>query len=129
MSKEATCRYVKQSTPAIALVMLMLCFSVFAWGLHYKLSLYHTPSSVSTHEPAAKLLNSRDSRDDAAQAPVQADRQAAPVLLLTMLLLLTLPASTSGMSALPMRAVRRSFAVAVSGPLFRRPPPNSSTAA
>lgn len=44
---------------APAMFLLMLAFAVFAWGLHYKLSLYR---SEATHhrQPAAKLLSQKE---------------------------------------------------------------------
>jgi hypothetical protein len=44
--------------PALALAAL-LCLAVFMWGLHYKLSLYHTAGSHQT-APAAKLLSQKE---------------------------------------------------------------------
>jgi hypothetical protein len=40
----------------------MLAFAVFAWGLHYKLSLYHSGSRANA-APAAKLLSPRERPD------------------------------------------------------------------
>jgi hypothetical protein len=44
---------------APAMFLLMLAFAVFAWGLHYKLSLYR---SEATHhrQAAAKLLSQKE---------------------------------------------------------------------
>jgi hypothetical protein len=39
--------------------LLTLAFAVFAWGLHYKLSLYRS-AEIRQHQPAAKLLSQKE---------------------------------------------------------------------
>lgn len=42
------------------LVLFLLIASVFAWGLHYKLSLYKAAEQVHPTSPAAKLLSPKE---------------------------------------------------------------------
>lgn len=41
------------------MLLLVLAFAVFAWGLHYKLSLYRSGATCS-REAAAKLLSQKE---------------------------------------------------------------------
>jgi len=43
-----------------AVGILIVAFAVFGWGLHYKMSLYASPSSHSTAVPHAKLLSQKE---------------------------------------------------------------------
>ena len=49
---------IRRRSPALAPV-LMLAFAVFAWGLQYKLSLYHSASRTNA-VPVVKLLSPRE---------------------------------------------------------------------
>jgi hypothetical protein len=59
-----------------ALGFLGLAFSVFLWGLQYKLSLYDPPQAASHKIPTAKLL-SKDEQRSTEEAAVTA-RSSAP---------------------------------------------------
>lgn len=48
--------------PALALTTL-LGLAVFFWGLHYKLSLYHSPVQAAHTSAAAKLLSQKERPD------------------------------------------------------------------
>jgi hypothetical protein len=39
---------------------LVLAMAVFGWGLHYKLSLYHTAAPATERQPEAKLLSQKE---------------------------------------------------------------------
>jgi hypothetical protein len=43
-----------------AVGILIVALAVFGWGLHYKMSLYDSPSSHSTAVPHAKLLSQKE---------------------------------------------------------------------
>jgi hypothetical protein len=55
-----------------ALLLAMLAFAVFAWGLHYKLSLYRS-ETVQHRGPEAKLLSQRE-------RPVPCTQMQGPLL-------------------------------------------------
>lgn len=42
------------------LVMLLLAFAIFSWGVQYKLSLYDPPAKTSTRMAEAKLLSQKE---------------------------------------------------------------------
>ena len=46
-------------------IFLLLSAAVFGWGLHYKLSLYHSTSVHAISAPVAKLLSPRERMPDA----------------------------------------------------------------
>jgi hypothetical protein len=43
-----------------AVGILIVALAVFGWGLHYKMSLYNSPSDHSTSVPHAKLLSQKE---------------------------------------------------------------------
>lgn len=47
----------------LAPLLLVLGVCVFAWGLRYKLSLYHPPHSISRRIACAKLLSKNEQTD------------------------------------------------------------------
>jgi hypothetical protein len=66
---------------------LGLIFALFCWGTQYKLSLYHSESSVSHKMPEAKLLSNeeRAAKQDRSSVqqiqPVAADQVAITVVI------------------------------------------------
>jgi len=61
-----------------AVGILIVAFAVFGWGLHYKMSLYDSPSSHSTAVPHAKLLSQKErpaASTDAGSIRLQSQRQ------------------------------------------------------
>lgn len=59
----------RRASTVTVFAILLLAFTVFGWGIGYKLSLYD-PSSPSTIIPAAKLLSQKE-RPSAEKAAVQ----------------------------------------------------------
>jgi hypothetical protein len=50
---------VLRCSPGLACMLFVLSLSLFSWGLHYKLSLYHAGQS-QTKTAAAKLLSQKE---------------------------------------------------------------------
>jgi hypothetical protein len=50
----------RRPSPASRLVIFLLAFAVFGWGLHYKLSLYARSASSCSQAPHAKLLSQKE---------------------------------------------------------------------
>jgi Na+/H+-dicarboxylate symporter len=50
----------RRASVVTVFAILFLAFTVFGWGIGYKLSLYDPPGSPSTIIPAAKLLSQRE---------------------------------------------------------------------
>jgi len=122
MSSNAPSRLTKQATPAIALLAMSLCFAVFGWGLHYKLSLYHATANVTAHEPAAKLLTDQER----AGAQAQVIQHSGPVILPLFIFALLLPSFVQNeWQIIPAGPSVCSRACSMAGPLFRRPPPSA----
>ncbi|MGI8772781.1 MAG: hypothetical protein ACR2JE_15255 [Acidobacteriaceae bacterium] len=61
-------------------VFAVLAMAVFGWGLHYKLSLYHSAESNSVHGPVAKLLSQKEQAHPVKPAADQAADMAQPSL-------------------------------------------------
>jgi hypothetical protein len=113
-------RRLTRGTPALAALMFVLSFAVFAWGLHYKLSLYHSPAVASASAPA-KLLSAQERTATRTQVWVQDDVTPIPTIFLAFLLAL-IPACEQ---LFPVtRACVRCSETPLLGPLFRRPPPS-----
>lgn len=62
----------------LVLISLGLAVSVFAWGLHYKLSLYKTATHSVHHVAAARLLSNRERPADTV---VQIERATTPTVV------------------------------------------------
>lgn len=77
--------------------LLVLAFAVFAWGLHYKLSLYRS-AAASQQQPAAKLLSQKE-RPSAVMQMERLLHQGLPASVVTRR---ALPASVA---ALPSNGV------------------------
>lgn len=113
----------------LALSILGLAVAVFAWGLHYKVSLYKSAPVDWHHVASAKLLSNRERPADVV---VQVERAMTPVVVPTVfcasLVLFT------GFLLDPRRQSRwlvqrrlnpqRRPLPQVSCPLFFRPPPS-----
>jgi Na+/H+-dicarboxylate symporter len=50
----------RRASVVTVFAILFLAFTVFGWGIGYKLSLYDPPGSPSTIIPAAKLLSQKE---------------------------------------------------------------------
>lgn len=107
---------------AVVLGCLLLVFSVFAWGLHAKLSLYDANVVPSTATVAKLLLTQKTGRElIAVAAPVCPDLHALTLALLATLLVVPL------MRVLwlqPETLRRRVQDVPWLTSIFSRPPPN-----
>ena len=59
--------------PMLTMLLFLLSFAVFGWGLHYKLSLYNASAPPSSTGMAAKLLSQQERASSQAQqtAPVK----------------------------------------------------------
>lgn len=64
----------------LALSILGLAVAVFAWGLHYKVSLYKSPPVDWHHVASAKLLSNRERP---ANVVLQVERAMTPVVVPT----------------------------------------------
>ncbi len=105
---------------ASVLLMLMLGFAVFGWGLHYKLSLYSHSVSPSVRQPA-KLLSQQERSTPDAQQLAQVEPAIVPMLFAALLFSLFPPSFVS-------RLVRTTAALpshesGLTEALLRRPPP------
>ena len=63
----------------IVLLTIGLSVAIFAWGLHYKLSLYHSATRTVHHTVSAKLISDRERSADTI---AQVERAVVPPLLL-----------------------------------------------
>lgn len=115
----------------LTFLWMALALAVFAWGLQYKLSLYHLDQAVSQKMPEAKLL-SKDEQPNVVRAELttaappapESLRSVWPVWQLALLslcgpLLLTLPFPGSRAGARLHRSLRPPELPA----FFFRPPP------
>ena len=105
--------------PLLRLLMVLLGVAVFAWGLHYKLSLYNQTERQVAQAPAAKLLSQQERPATGAQAV--ADREPPSVVIAFLLLLLASPIIRA-MLRLPVR-VPLLWTELDPAQLWRRPPP------
>lgn len=62
-----------------ALSILGLAIAVFAWGVHYKVSLYKHPPTAMHHGVSAKLLSDRER--PVADISVEIERATTPVIV------------------------------------------------
>jgi hypothetical protein len=115
----------------LTFVLLGLAFSVFAWGLQYKLSLYDAPHSTSHLMPEAKLL-SRNEQTTAAESPLLTSTTASDAIehallcnvftfLLSAFALLPMPSSSH--AEREMKRPWRIFCRPGLTAFFFRPPP------
>ncbi len=114
----------------VTLAVLGLAFSVFVWGLQYKLSLY-SPSQVASHQiPMAKIL-SKDEQSRETESPLVVRTKAlGSVLFATtssifFILLLTLCIFNLTISLPVVQRANRSrqLSRAILSTVFVRPPP------
>jgi hypothetical protein len=111
----------------LPLGLLMLAMAVFAWGLQYKLSLYHPSKNAVAHSaPEAKLLSEKE-RPIVVQALDSQAPQLPPFTFVPALLMLVMSA---GLHQVAVRSSRSGSAQRVPIPLprffpalFFRPPP------
>ena len=120
MSVHHQLRQPTRSTPCLAVLMFLLSFAVFAWGLNYKLSLYNSQATTSAHEPAAKLLSNQERPATRVPAIPREVPSLFPISIVA-LLITSLPIGESFVSH--TRSYVPSHTVGMGGPLFRRPPP------
>ena len=110
--------------PAISILVMLMGFAVFGWGLHYKLSLYEAPTASSAREPAAKLLSNQERAS--VQANSSLDAPTAPhrlaLIFAAVLFLMCSPACNLLQTMNRPRAFSRERRLL--GSLFRRPPPS-----
>jgi len=60
--------------------MLLLAVAVFAWGLHYKMSLYNTSNGLTASVPHAKLLSEKERPEpDVASIRPESTQDRSPV--------------------------------------------------
>lgn len=78
---------------------LGLC--IFAWGLRYKLSLYHPPHAASPVIPHAKLLSKNERPDPDAAVSVLATSESPAVNLLSVWLFAGGALSMAALPAMP----------------------------
>jgi hypothetical protein len=70
-------------SPQLIVALVVVCLSVFTWGLHYKLSLYRSTEQTCAKMPAAKLLSPKERPPIAVQqAQLLPSWTLAPVVLL-----------------------------------------------
>lgn len=110
----------RSTLSAPVVLMLMLGFAVFGWGLHYKLSLYSHSALPSVRQPA-KLLSQQERSTPDAQQLAQAEPIVVPMLFAMLLFSLFPPSFVS-------RLVRTTAALpshesGLTEALLRRPPP------
>ena len=102
---------------------MLLASAVFAWGLHYKLTLYRASTQVEVRQPAAKLLSQRE-RAQAQQPSVQNTQTLLPagslLILLFAFVLPQAPFTSWQISADP--ACRCAMQYFASGSFIRPPP-------
>lgn len=102
--------------------MLLLCTTVFFWGLQYKLSLYEAPPSHQI--PAAKLLTGKTAATLTAKLDAPKTRQPTTLffLLLGAILLALSPSATGFLRNTPRRACKSPARAALIRFSFRPPP-------
>lgn len=112
------------------MLLITLCLAIFYWGLHYKLSLYHT-QMTSQQAPVAKLWTGGQSLAGVKDAPlailapapeIQVSWLAACVLIFALLLLL--PASSFLWLRLDGPGAWKRQVMLPQSTLFFRPPPS-----
>ena len=57
-----------RGSPALVMALALVCFSIFAWGLRYKLSLYNAGQQLHPTVTAAKLLSPKQSASFVSQS-------------------------------------------------------------
>jgi hypothetical protein len=113
-----------RGSPALILMLASLCFSLFAWGIGYKLSLYKASEERRPSMPAAKLLSQKERPVVSAKARIQTSH-GKPLPLSLMAFLKAAFALASGNISIPCptfvwaaKAFRNTPAV------YSRPPPS-----
>jgi hypothetical protein len=118
-----------------AVGILIVALAVFGWGLHYKMSLYDSPSNHSTAVPHAKLLSQKERPAASAEARsirLEFQRQPSsifyPQVVLAAIVTRLPIAAPRWMRTWPtIRAARQQRIAATTFFSFRPPPgPNSS---
>jgi hypothetical protein len=118
-----------------AVGILIVALAVFGWGLHYKMSLYDSPSNHSTAVPHAKLLSQKErlaASTKVGSIRLESQRQPSsifyPQVLLTAIVTGSSIADSRWMRTWPMiRNARQRQIAATNFFSFRPPPvPNSS---
>ncbi len=110
----------------IVLLTIGLAVAIFAWGLHYKLSLYRSATRTVHHTVAAKLISDRERSADTI---AQIERVVVPALLVFSALLTLLASSIVDAKRQSVWLLQRTIdprlrpAPAVLRQLYSRPPP------
>lgn len=111
----------------LALSALGVAIAVFAWGLHYKLSLYNSVPVTAHHVSSARILSNRERPADVA---VQIEHATPPVFVvftsISLLLFagLTDPKRQSRWPLQREQNARRRRISETAPQLFFRPPPS-----
>lgn len=115
-----TTRRTPRRTPLwSSLVFVLLAFSVFSWGLGYKLSLYHaSPSSVHS-APTAKLI-SGDEQNTSDHAILGFDVRGLPPVGGHLAVLFLLPFAALCLTGLTARLGQWELDTAETSPVRRR---------
>lgn len=72
----------RRSSRLVTLAVLGLAFSIFVWGLQYKLSLYDPPQAASHQIPKAKIL-SKDEQSRGTENPLVVRTKTSSSVLYT----------------------------------------------
>ena len=99
----------RKFSQAMALAAVLLGFSVFFWGLGYKLSLYDLPDSPSTHIAQAKLLSQKE-RPSATQGLEQFSTERPQLAMAVIAIFLI---ATARFGAFSIQIIKRPFAFRV----------------
>lgn len=113
-----------------SLAFVLLAFSIFSWGLGYKLSLYHSSPSTFHSAPTAKLM-SGDEQNTSDHAILSFDFSGHPPLEGDLAMLFLLPFAAFCLTGLTVKQWELDTAGASPGrrraalsSFFFRPPPH-----
>ena len=107
------------------LLVVVLGFAVFGWGLHSKLSLYHVRANTPA-APIAKLLSERERPNDKAVSGNVNEPNLHAIAAAIVVVSLLSPSSSPSASLLKPRSDEQtplSHVILCRGPSLLRPPP------